>query len=129
MRRCQDLREPVLDCEVAQMSHALSAGGSRKVANSMGPIQRPGQLSKGFGIPTDGRGRLSLRIQDSVQPVLDDLLSKLPVPTDVDRINDHAEAPKIARRKQVQQRFVVVSTRTYIESQGVRRRTYRARAR
>jgi hypothetical protein len=45
--------------------------------------------------------RLSFRIEDSVQPVLDDLLSKLSVRIDVDRIDDDAEAPEIACRKQV----------------------------
>ena len=43
--------------------------------------------------------RLSLRIKDGVQPALDDLLSELRVPIELDRINDYAEAPEITRRK------------------------------
>ena len=59
---------------------------------------------------SDRGSRLSLRIEDSIQPVLDSLLSQLPVPIDVDRINDYAEAPEITCREEVQEGLVVVPT-------------------
>jgi hypothetical protein len=61
--------------------------------------------------------------------VLNDLLSDLPVPMDVDRVNHDAEAPKVAGRKSVQQCFVVIPTHAHIETQGLRHRTHRTKAR
>jgi hypothetical protein len=52
-------------------------------------------------VASDRCRRLSLWIQDGIQPVLDDLLSDLPVPIDMDRVDHDAEAPKVAGRKNV----------------------------
>lgn len=116
----QNLRESMFDRKVAELRHTFSAGTPHKITDSVGSIQPPGKLSKRFGMAPDRCRRLSLRVENSVQPVLDHLLSNLPVPIQLDHINDYTEAPEIACRKNIQQRFVIVPTHADVNPPGVR---------